>query len=202
MNYRINSKVSQKGTFYEPIQHRVNRNFYESNVLRSDENTSFNFQTKKDILIAKNKQKQHDSSSKNRNSDPPVFDTNKLMMDPEGYRSTNVVLGNIQNTLNMHPQGVKNDDMSFNQHQNHTKKVQKDPEIKISPKKHKILNMILNNDQDRVKTSKIPVNKELPISILKNRIRPVDPSYPEKCLTGYDNLKQDMMSRSTSDLRT
>ena len=62
---------------------------------------------------------------------------------------------------------------------------------KSNEKKRKIIDMILDSDNNRVSVMPPREQRDPPISILKNRICPRNPSFPEKCLAGYENLKDD-----------
>lgn len=84
---------------YEPIQHRINRNFYEANLLKSNEDVEFNYQSMKELQIAE-KIKQQKENELEQNANPFQFDTDKLMMNPEGYRSTGVAFNNITKQIN------------------------------------------------------------------------------------------------------
>lgn len=55
----------------------------------------------------------------------------------------------------------------------------------------KIMEMIVNSDENQMVAFNEPKPQgDPPISILKNRIWPRNPCFPDKCLTGYENLKQ------------
>lgn len=136
---------------YEPIQHRINRNFYEANLLKSNEDVEFNYQSMKELQIAE-KIKQQKENELEQNANPFQFDTDKLMMNPEGYRSTGVAFNNITKQINE----------SFE-----TKNTSRSPwKTARTENKVKIIDMMLNSENNRVVGTSSP-SKELPISILK-----------------------------------
>lgn len=62
---------------------------------------------------------------------------------------------------------------------------------KSSVNKEKIMDMILNTDgNNKVSFYASKTQRDPPISILKNRVCPRQPSFPDKCLNGYENLKE------------
>lgn len=58
------------------------------------------------------------------------------------------------------------------------------------------MNMILNTNEDGKVTMIRTKENQPPISILKNRICPRNPAYPNKCMVGYENLKQNCIENS------
>lgn len=52
-----------------------------------------------------------------------------------------------------------------------------------------IMNMILTADSNNKVAFLNKNQQKLPTSILKNRIWPRNPIFPDKCMTGYENLK-------------
>lgn len=157
---------------YEPIQHRIKRNFYEAELLKSDENASFNYQSNKEIESFKRTKAQQSQNKENIVSDQ--FDVNKIVHNLDSYKSSQ----NIYQTISTQ------DNVSF------SKKSSPSKSPRTTAKQGKILEMIINSDNERVPGMlTYRSHQELPISILKNRIRPRDPSYPDKCLTGYENLR-------------
>jgi len=165
--------ITQKGTsaqLYEPILAKVDRVFYEVNQQSNFINPNASSWTKKSSheRSKRNKDKENVSYHTIRKSESvPDFGAQK-----QSYN--NNILNNISNTNNTTPD----------------RKTSCSPANKSKTNNENIMDMILNADSNNIVTFYDDGPKQLPTSILKNHICPRNPSFPDKWLTAYQNLKE------------
>lgn len=154
------------------MTHRVDRIYYEACELNQNLTSDLSFITKKQKQLQKKNQKQ---SHNKENVESGQFQVEKIINNVDNfrydiciyfYRSSNLMLDNITNDS---ATPIKRTEYSPSN------------KARSSFNQEQIMNMILgSNQKNKVTLVNTNNNDERPISILKNRICPKNPSFGDK----------------------